>query len=147
NAPYSRRNIATFWNNWHITLSTWFRNYFFTPVSRALMQTPIRTRRLLIILITQVGTMVLIGLWHGIAINFVLWGLWHGLGLWFHRWMIEHTRAWDGHVQADPRLAKAIHILSVLATFHFVAIGWVFFALPDLKLIAKTLAGLVGLHV
>ena len=88
-----------------------------------------------------------IGLWHGIAVNFVLWGLWHGLGLWLHRWLTERTRAWDERVQARPRLARAIHVLSVTATFHFVAIGWVFFALPDLKLIGKTLARLVGLHV
>lgn len=146
-APYLHRNIAAFWNNWHITLSTWFRNYFFTPFSRVLMGTSLRTRRMLMIFVGQVSTMVLIGLWHGVAFNFVLWGLWHGVGLWFHRWLTEHTRAWDARVQASPRLSRALHVLSVLATFHFVAIGWIFFALTDLRLIGKALAGLVGIHL
>jgi alginate O-acetyltransferase complex protein AlgI len=143
-APYLRRNIAAFWNSWHITLSTWFRNYFFTPFSRALMQTPLRNRRMLIILIAQVSTMVLIGLWHGVAVNFVLWGLWHGIGLWLHRWLADHSHTWDEYVQIRPRLARTIHVFSVVTTFHFVAVGWIFFALPTLDLIGKAFAGLVG---
>ncbi|MEP7287253.1 MAG: MBOAT family O-acyltransferase [Chloroflexota bacterium] len=143
-SPYTKRNISAFWNSWHITLSLWFRNYFFTPLSRALMGSSLRSQRLLIILLAQVSTMILIGLWHGIALNFVLWGAWHGLGLWFHRWLTDHTHAWDERVQAQPRLVSAIHVLSVLATFHFVAVGWIFFALPDLPLIGKALMGLVG---
>src|SRR5262249_37997082 len=119
-APYLKRNITAFWNSWHITLSTWVRNYFFTPFSPALISPPLRNRRLLIILIAQVCTMVLIGLWHGIAVNFVLWGLWHGIGLWFHRWLTERTKTWDEYVLSRPRLASGIHMLSVLATFHFV---------------------------
>lgn len=145
-APYSNRNITAFWNSWHITLATWFRNYFFTPLSRTLMGTRLRTRRLFIILIAQVSTMVLIGLWHGIALNFVLWGTWHGVGLWFHKWLTDHTRRWDEYVATRPVLSRLIHGLSVLATFHFVALGWIFFALPDLKQIGKVFAGLVGIH-
>jgi D-alanyl-lipoteichoic acid acyltransferase DltB (MBOAT superfamily) len=144
-APYMRRNITAFWNSWHITLSTWFRNYFFTPFSRFLMQTSLRERRLLIILVAQVSTMILIGLWHGIALNFVLWGAWHGVGLWLNRWLVDQTRGWNDYVQSRPRLAQTMNILSILATFHFVAVGWIFFALADLNLIGKALAGLVGL--
>jgi alginate O-acetyltransferase complex protein AlgI len=143
-APYTKRNITAFWNSWHITLSTWFRNYFFTPLSRALMGTPLRSRRLLIIFVAQVCTMILIGMWHGIALNFVLWGAWHGIGLWAHHWITEHSRDWDEYVQARPRLARAIHILSVLVTFHYVALGWIFFTLPDLGLILKAFAALLG---
>lgn len=141
-APYLQRNIAAFWNSWHITLSTWFRNYFFTPLSRAMVQR--RLNRWLIIFIAQISTMILIGLWHGVALNFILWGAWHGLGLWAHRWLVDHSRGWDEYVQARPRLARSVHVLSILATFHFVAIGWIFFALPDLALIGKALAALVG---
>ena len=143
-SPYSKRSISAFWNSWHITLSTWFRSYFFTPLSRALMNTRLRRRRLWIIFIAQVSTMVLIGLWHGIAVNFILWGLWHGVGLWLHRVLTERTHNWDEYVQARPLLGQTIHILSVLTTFHFVAIGWIFFALPNLDLIDKAFAGLVG---
>jgi D-alanyl-lipoteichoic acid acyltransferase DltB (MBOAT superfamily) len=145
-APYTKRNITAFWNSWHITLATWFRTYFFTPLSRVLMGTPLRSRRLLVILIVQVCTMVLIGLWHGVALNFVLWGAWHGLGLWLHKVQQDRSRRWDAYMAEHPTLARLIHGLSLVFTFHFVAVGWVFFALPSLSLIGKALAGLVGLH-
>ncbi|MCC7209573.1 MAG: MBOAT family protein [Anaerolineae bacterium] len=144
-APYLKRNIGQFWNSWHITLSTWFRLYFFTPLSRALMATPLRSQKLLIILIAQVSSMALIGLWHGVALNFVLWGAWHGLGLWLHRTLTERTGGWDAFVAARPALSRVVHVLSVLATFHFVALGWVFFALGDPALILRTLHGLFGM--
>ena len=144
-APYLRRNITAFWNSWHITLATWFRTYFFTPLSRALMATPLRTRRLLVIFIAQVSTMILIGLWHGVAANFVLWGGWHGIGLWLHKWQSDRFRGWDAYVADRPALGRIIHAGSVIVTFHFVALGWVFFALDDPQLIARALAGLFGM--
>ena len=62
-----------------MTLTQWFRGYFFNPITRSLR----RNKKLpapLIIFITQISTMLVIGLWHGITPNFVIWGLWHGLG-------------------------------------------------------------------
>jgi len=144
-APYLKRNIAQFWNSWHITLSTWFRLYFFTPLSRTLMGTPLRAQKLLVIFIAQISTMILIGLWHGVALNFVLWGAWHGVGLWLHRTLTERTRGWDEFVAARPVLARIVGVLSVLVTFHFVALGWVFFALGDPALIVRALRGLFGM--
>jgi alginate O-acetyltransferase complex protein AlgI len=146
NRPYAQRNISAFWNNWHITLSTWFRNYFFTPLSRTLMATPLKANRNAIILIAQLSTMILIGLWHGAAINFVLWGAWHGIGLWMHRVITERPRvkAWDAFVAERPMLARIVHAGSVLATFHYVALGWIFFALPDLRLIGRAFGMLFG---
>ena len=146
NAPYLKPNITAFWNSWRITLASWFRTYFFTPLSRALMATQLRKQRLLIILITQVSTMMLIGLWHGITLNFVLWGLWHGLGLWLHRWFTDHAQGWHAYVQARPKLASVVQVLSVVGTFHFVALGWVFFALPDLQHIGLALVKLAGFN-
>jgi D-alanyl-lipoteichoic acid acyltransferase DltB (MBOAT superfamily) len=108
------------------------------------MGSRLKSHKMWIILIAQVVTMVLIGLWHGAAWNFVLWGLWHGVGLWIHKWLTDHTRGWDAIVQTNPALSRTVHVLSVVTTFHFVAIGWVFFALPSLPLIEKALAGLVG---
>jgi alginate O-acetyltransferase complex protein AlgI len=87
NAPYLKPNLTQFWNNWHITLTQWFRAYFFNPLTRALRSAKKPTPVWLVILITQVATMILIGLWHGITLNFVLWGLWHGLGMFIqNRW-------------------------------------------------------------
>lgn len=143
-APYFQRNLTQFWNQWHITLSTWFRLYFFMPFSRVLMASPLKSQRALVILLAQVATMILIGLWHGAALNFVLWGAWHGVGLWAHKQLSDRLRAWDGFVAKRPRLGQLITVASVMVTFHFVAVGWVFFALPNLDLIGRTLAGLIG---
>lgn len=147
-APYLKPNITAFWNSWHITLATWFRLYFFMPLSRVLMTAGLKNQRLLVILIAQLSTMVLIGLWHGAAINFVLWGAWHGLLLWAHKVQIDLSKrsGWEAYLRGHPGLNRAVNILGTLATFHLVALGWVFFALPDLSLIGKTLAGLVGVH-
>ena len=69
-----------------MTLTQWIRSYVFNPLTRSLRgrkEHPLP--QWLIILITQLTTMLLIGLWHGISVNFVIWGLWHGVGLFFHQ--------------------------------------------------------------
>ncbi|HRE47352.1 MAG TPA: MBOAT family O-acyltransferase [Aggregatilineales bacterium] len=144
-APYLRTTITAFWNAWHITLSTWFRLYFFTPLSRTLLQGGVKAR-LLVIFIAQVSTMIVIGLWHGIALNFVLWGAWHGVGLWAHKVIVDRTRGWTAYVSERPLLKGMIAFAGWALTFQFVVVGWVFFALPDGALILKTLRGLVGIH-
>jgi alginate O-acetyltransferase complex protein AlgI len=93
NAPYLKPNLTQFWNNWHMTLTQWFRAYFFNPVTRALRSAKKPLPIPAIIFITQMGTMILIGLWHGVTLNFVAWGIWHGLGLFFHNRWSELTRA------------------------------------------------------
>jgi D-alanyl-lipoteichoic acid acyltransferase DltB (MBOAT superfamily) len=136
-APYLKADLTQFWNSWHMTLAQWFRAYFFNPVTRALRQRkwPVWT----IILIGQVGTMVLIGLWHGITANFLLWGLWHGLGLFAHnRWAEFSKERFEG---LDARLAT---VGGTLLTFHFVLIGWVWFALPEFGQAAHVLRVLAG---
>jgi alginate O-acetyltransferase complex protein AlgI len=130
NAPYLKPNLAQFWNNWHMTLTQWFRTYFFNPVTRALRTTRRQLPVPIIILVSQVSTMLLIGLWHGVTLNYVVWGLWHGIGLFIHNRWSEMTR---------PRLSNSfisshgiVMAGSIILTFHFVTLGWVFFALPNL---------------
>ena len=76
--PYFSKNPREFWNRWHISLSTWLRDYLYIPLG-AIKKVRLQTYRNLII------TMVLGGLWHGAAWNFVLWGLYHGIVLGIHR--------------------------------------------------------------
>jgi D-alanyl-lipoteichoic acid acyltransferase DltB (MBOAT superfamily) len=71
----------------------------------------------------------MIGLWHGVTLNFVLWGLWHGVGLFLHNRWSELTRA--RFATLAPRIQGLLNVGGVLLTFHFVALGWVFFALPS----------------
>ena len=144
NAPYLKPNLTQFWNNWHMTLTQWFRAYYFNPVTRALRGGPRQLGPFAVLFITQLSTMLLIGLWHGVTWNFVLWGAWHGLGLLaqnrFTDWMKPRYAALAG----KPRLQSAVTILTTLLTFHYVALGWVFFALPDPALSLRVLARLGG---
>ncbi|PJF42675.1 MAG: hypothetical protein CUN50_03150 [Candidatus Thermofonsia Clade 1 bacterium] len=143
-APYLKRNLQAFWNSWHMTLSAWFRAYFFMPASRELLRTPLKAWREGVVLGAQLGTMILIGLWHGATLNYVLWGAWHGIGLWLFRQWSARAASWDAFVRARPLLARLMDILSVLTTFHYVALGWIFFALPEPELISKVWLGLIG---
>ena len=130
-APYTRPNLTQFWNSWHMTLTQWIRSYFFNPFNRWIRGYK-SIPSWMMILIGQIATMLVIGLWHGITLNFIFWGLWHGLGLFLqNRWSdFARTR----FNVTNPRLQRAVQIGGVLLTFHFVALGWVFFALSDPEL-------------
>jgi D-alanyl-lipoteichoic acid acyltransferase DltB (MBOAT superfamily) len=145
NRPYLKSSITAFWNSWHITLAHWFRAYFFNPLTRALRRMKVQLPVAVIILITQVSTMALIGLWHGIAWNFLLWGVWHGLGLFLHnRWVnIQRTR--PDIVPVAFLSSQVGQVLSVLVTFHFVVVGWIWFVIPDVSQAWVTLMRLIGI--
>ncbi len=129
NAPYLKPNLTQFWNNWHMTLTQWFRAYFFNPVTRALRSGKKTLSIPVIIFTTQLATMVLIGLWHGVTWNFVLWGLWQGIGLFLHNRWSELTKA--RFASLPLRWQKTLNVGGALLTFHFVSLSWVLFALPE----------------
>lgn len=129
--PYTQPNIQAFWNRWHMTLSTWFRVYYFNPISRTLIRSKVKFPQWANVMIAQMTTMLLIGLWHGVTINFVLWGLWHGAGLFAFKLISDNTRSWHRHVTENVWIKRGFYGVSVFLTFHFVVLGWVFFALPD----------------
>jgi alginate O-acetyltransferase complex protein AlgI len=129
-SPYLSKNITLFWNNWHITLTQWFRTYYFNPVTRYIRSNYKDLSPVLIIFFTQISTMVLIGLWHGISWNFVIWGLWNGIGLFFHNRWAESVKPKISIIKDKPFLAP-YNIFSTILTFNFVSLGWVWFALPS----------------
>lgn len=130
--PYLKTNLTTFWNSWHMTLAQWFRFYFFNPLIRALRQTRRPLPTTATILIGQFGTMILIGLWHGVTWNFLIWGAWHGLGLFVHNRWAEFIRSRTAERPLPERAAKPLAVLGWLVTFNYVTLGWVWFALPRL---------------
>ncbi len=141
--PYLKPNLAQFWNNWHITLTQWFRAYYFNPLTRFLRKKKLPTW--ITLATVQLSTMILIGFWHGITWNFFLWGLWHGVGLFIHnRWS-----AWSRQKIQTNTLSiaqeKILLRLNIFLTFNFVTIGWVFFALPTPALAKEALFTLFGL--
>jgi alginate O-acetyltransferase complex protein AlgI len=119
NAPYTASNLQDFWHRWHITLSTWLRDYLYIPLGGSRASQPTIYRNLMI-------TMLLGGLWHGASWNFVIWGFLHGLALAvtraYQRWKKE-----KGPLAPDPPWKRA---LMVVLTFHYVCFAWVFFKAP-----------------
>jgi len=141
-SPYIKSNITQFWNSWHITLTQWIRSYFFNPFNRWIRRYK-SIPAWIMIFFGQLATMLLIGLWHGITWNFILWGAWHGLGLFIqNRWNdFAKTRI----NPTNPRMQKILQISGALLTFHFVAFGWVFFALSEPSLSGMVFGKLFGL--
>ena len=142
-APYLKPNLTQFWNSWHMSLTQWFRSYFFHPFNRwmrGLKTLPAWT----MIFLGQVATMLLIGLWHGITLNFIFWGLWHGIGLFLQNRWSEFIRTRYSSTGQNPRLQSLLQIGGILLTFHFVALGWVFFALSDPSLSWQVFLKLFG---
>ena len=113
NYPYLRPNIALFWNNWHMSLSNWVRDYLYIPFGGS-RKGPVRTALNLLM------AMLIVGLWHGSTLNFAVWGLYHGVGLMVHR-------IWRGIFGKFIPNNVFTYALGVLITFHFVTIGWAFF--------------------
>jgi alginate O-acetyltransferase complex protein AlgI len=142
--PYLKTNLTAFWNSWHITLAMWFRAYFFNPLSRAMRSGRVAIPTAVIIAASQLSTMVLIGMWHGITWNFVIWGAWHGVGLFIHNRFADLTRASQRRLNEKPRLKLVLDAVRVVLTFHYVALGWVWFALPSVALSWDVMARLFG---
>lgn len=119
NWPYHQQNIAAFWNHWHMSLSSWVRDYLYIPLGGN-RGTLLFTARNLVI------AMALCGLWHGAAWNFAFWGLYHGIGLSLYRIYRKKGAALINLVERLP--GPLTKVVSMALTFHFVCIGWVFFA-------------------
>jgi alginate O-acetyltransferase complex protein AlgI len=139
-APYLKTNLAKFWQSWHITLSSWARDYVFFPLARTLRLKADRLPANGAALISHLATMLVIGLWHGFAWTFVVWGIWHALGLFIVKLWGDFTRA--RHMQA----ARSITLTNWFVTFNFVMLGWVFFSARDLPSALKVFGRLFGVN-
>jgi alginate O-acetyltransferase complex protein AlgI len=126
-SPYLSQSITEFWHRWHISLSTWLRDYLYVPLGGN-RKGPVRTYVNLIVV------MLLGGLWHGAAWNFVVWGALHGTLLAFER--LRGKRSPYGWLPAPFRVAL---------TFAIVLVGWVFFRAPDLPSAMRYLGYMAGL--
>lgn len=124
-SPYRAATIASFWRRWHISLSSWLRDYLFIPLGGSRRGRWLTTRNLLIV-------MLLGGLWHGAGWTFVLWGLYHALLLAVHA-------AW--------RRLDRFHFpqpVAVLVTFASVLFGWVLFRATSLAMARQVASAMLG---
>ncbi|GIO35111.1 alginate O-acetylation protein [Paenibacillus albilobatus] len=111
--PYISRSITEFWRRWHISLSSWFRDYLYIPLGGN------RTGNVYFNLLV---VFIVTGLWHGAAWNFILWGLWHGLFI-----IVERL------LKKSNLKIKLPKIIGWLYTVLIVIVGWVLFRAPDLE--------------
>ena len=122
-SPYQSLNITEFWRRWHISLSTWLRDYLYISLGGN-RKGKLRTYLNLMI------TMLLGGLWHGASWRFMIWGGLHGAALAFHKLISDKfnipTRWWTA--------------VSWFITFHFVCFCWVFFRAYDLEIVGQMLS-------
>lgn len=114
--PYFATSITDFWRRWHISLSSWLREYLYIPLGGS-RGTTLRTYRNLMI------TMVLGGLWHGAAAHYVVWGAYQGVLLAVERWFAGMR----GERTTASLLSPPVRLARGLATFHFVCLGWIYF--------------------
>jgi alginate O-acetyltransferase complex protein AlgI len=117
NAPYTARTIQDFWRRWHITLSSWLRDYLYIPLGGNRKG---RGRTY----VNLIVTFLLAGLWHGAGWTFVFWGGMHGVGL-----ALERARADARQARGlpEPGATAGARALQRLAVFAFVSVAWVFF--------------------
>ena len=141
NAPYLKTNLARFWQAWHITLSSWARDYVFFPLARTLRSRIKWLPSNAAALMCHLATMIVIGLWHGLAWTFVAWGVWHALGLFGVKVWGDFTRPRHLH---GSRWTSA---LGMFITFNFVMLGWVFFSAPDLPTAITNFGKLFGVRL
>lgn len=136
--PYFSRSIAEFWTRWHISFSTWLRDYLFFPISYAVMRR-IEGERFLGLKTATWGyavgmllTMLLCGLWHGACWNFVFWGSLHGVFLIFaFATKKKRQKAWKAvRLARFPRFQT---FFSIVVTFHLITLAWVFFRFETLR--------------
>ncbi len=132
NRPYVATNLRDFWQRWHISLSTWLRDYLYISLGGS-RSSPRRTQLNLFV------TMLLGGLWHGANWTFVVWGALHGGALALTRAVQRRGGQGNEEPAGDSR---PLRLLKGVLTFHTVCLGWVFFRSPDFRTAASVLRSL-----
>jgi alginate O-acetyltransferase complex protein AlgI len=125
NYPYISKTITEFWRRWHISLSSWFRDYVYIPLGG---------NRRGNVYVNLFIVFILTGFWHGASFSFLIWGLWHGISLIIERLL--------GMREAKN---KKIVPLRYLFTILIVVTGWVFFRSPDLRYALSYLGIMFGI--
>jgi alginate O-acetyltransferase complex protein AlgI len=133
--PYLSCNVAEFWRRWHISLSSWLRDYLYIPLGGSECDNWKISRNLMV-------TMALGGLWHGSNWTFVAWGVVHGVLLIVHRWfrrLASDRPVVDGLLRSVPGV-----VARVLVTFVVVNLAWVLFRAPTFVIATEVFWGLAG---
>ena len=131
NQPYRAVTLQDFWRRWHMSLSSWLRDYLYIPLGGNRHGELATYRNLML-------TMTLGGLWHGAGLQFIVWGVMHGAGLAVERFASERL----GFDVANKGFA--LRLLGWFVTFNFVCVAWVFFRSPTLEGALGYLTGILA---
>ena len=123
--PYFARDIAEFWRRWHISLTTWFRDYLYIPMGGSRCGRAKRVRNTFVIFLVS-------GLWHGANWTFVIWGVFHALCFVPLLLAGRNRRYISDDLAAGRTLPSFAEFLNILATFAIAAFGWSIFRAPDI---------------
>ena len=130
-SPYQSATITEFWRRWHISLSSWLRDYLYIPLGGNRKG---KTRTYLNLAIT----MLLGGLWHGAALRFILWGAIHGVALAIHKLLMNLF----GLKPSGAGMPAWQRVLNTLFTFHLVCFAWIFFRADSMQKVGEILTQL-----
>ena len=130
NYPYLSKSISEFWRRWHISLSSWFKDYLYIPLGG---------NRNGNVYVNLFIVFICTGIWHGAALNFVFWGIWHGIFIIAERFIkkylnLNYTNLWGG----------AIQTLQFMYTMLVVLVGWLFFRADTMEYAVTTLKIMFG---
>jgi alginate O-acetyltransferase complex protein AlgI len=142
--PLRSPTLTIFWNNWHITLTQWFRTYYFNPLTRFIKSKFISLNQQFIIGFMQISTMALIGLWHGISCNFLAWGVWNGIGLFIQNNVSKFFIKNSCKQKPFWQISTLTQTTSIIFTFIYISLGWIWFALPSIKTSLQVFNVLLG---
>jgi alginate O-acetyltransferase complex protein AlgI len=131
NSPYKAHNITDFWRRWHISLSTWLRDYLYISLGGNRHG---RFRTYLNLFLT----MLLGGLWHGASVRFIIWGALHGSALAIHKMFMEFIV--KENLKQAAVVSTAERIFYGFITFHFVCFCWIFFRAENMQIVYDVLA-------
>lgn len=137
NYPYISKSIREFWRRWHISLSSWFRDYLYIPLGGSR-----RGNVYLHLLIVFLAT----GIWHGAAWGFVLWGLWHGFFIIAERVVSNHKNNGSKTKSGIQGTVCIKKLLGWIYTMLVVVVGWVLFALVSVRKTAQYLMVMFGMQ-
>ncbi len=124
--PYFSRNIAEFWRRWHISLSSWFRDYLYIPLGGSKLGKVLSVRNTFIIFIVS-------GFWHGASWNFIVWGFLHAVAF-LPLLLTNRNRKFAGDVVAQDTILPTLkEFFQMLGTFLFVTLAWIYFRAKDIS--------------
>ncbi|MFZ5519239.1 MAG: MBOAT family O-acyltransferase [Candidatus Zhuqueibacterota bacterium] len=128
-SPFYAKNIQETWSRWHISLTTWIRDYIYYPLATMKIG-----KRFLNVNVVVMTTFLIIGLWHGASWNYVLWGGYNGMVMILYSIFVRETRRF--RKKKPAYLAAPLHVLSVITTFNVAAVGLLFFRAESVQQIS-----------